>query len=133
MEIEDELIRKKRIRDIAIQNMGTKKNTVYYSPNSLIKPVYERIAQLLWTMEQNSKIVIHVPMRFTSNKENWKKVIKKSLRKVAEKVMGWYYLPVIDQQNILNDTSLELFKTLEAIIEAQAKEIEDLKKRVDSL
>lgn len=56
--------------------------------------------------------------------------LKKALRKIFYKIMGWYYVPMIEGQIEFNTQAKKLLIDLQCIIDSQQEQIADLEEQV---
>lgn len=122
--------RKARIRNTAYWNMkGLVYNGGYDADlnEQEIRNLNDEIYKRIKFLEENSILIPHKAL--TSNPQNSKRVFcKKVLRKLLEKTFGWYYIPLIEQQNVYNQYVNCTLKELQQLLVNQEKRIQQLEK-----
>ena len=124
--------RKARIRNEAYWNMkGIVENDYSYIKlnSKQINQLNEEIGQRIQFISENAVLVPHKAL-IEKKQFSVKVFCKKVIRKLAEKILGWYYLPLIEQQTVYNQYTNETLKEMQKIIVNQTEKIQELEKKL---
>ncbi len=131
MKLED-IRRKIRIRKETYQNMIGQ--DAEYSMNQLTseeRNILRKEAHCTWThMDEYGCQKVYGPI---DARNKWTLFIKKIIRKIFYKSMGWYYVPMIEGQVQFNRQSKQIAGSILQLMDAQQEEMEHLKKRLKKL
>lgn len=125
MELE-EIKRKIRIRNEAYTNMIGQVGgyTAVRISEEEVQRILKELSKECQQIDEYACLKIYGEIQ-ARNKLIW--VIKKVLRKVCYKCMGWYYVPVIEGQIDFNRQVRKVLDELHRLVQAQQEEIENLK------
>lgn len=132
MYLEEEIKRKIRIRKEAYKNMigeGGSYDVIKLGEKDkekLRKKIYLECTQL--DEYQCNKVYTEIVGR-----NRLTVFIKKVLRRICYKVMGWYYVPIIEGQIDYNRQMKELVKDLQHLVDSQQEEIKELHNQLSDI
>lgn len=136
--------------------MSTKKMTeneikrkISIRKNAYVNMIGEPIGYLQKKMDEKDLALIRERLYYNSNQldeyscnkvyseiitsNRVKLFIKKSIRKILFKVLGWYYVPMVDGQIAYNVQVKQLIKDLQSIVDSQQEQIKELEDEVKVL
>lgn len=118
--------RKIRIRNEAYKNMVGEDAayTVRQMTNHEIEGLKREVQELCSHVDEYGcqKNLGEIPAR-----NKWTLFVKKVLRRICCKLMGWYYFPIIEGQMEFNSQIQQIVNGFQQLMDAQQKEIDDLK------
>jgi len=134
MSTENEMLRKARVRLEAIKNTGNSVEEYIYEKKDAeyLAAVYYNISKYIDEASLGSHIQVHGAIVSQRRSGRVIVLLKKVVRKFIEKLVGWYYFPIVNQQIIFNQNCVEAMKAMSEIIENQKIEIQELRKNVEN-
>lgn len=129
-----EILRKAKIRREAVSSKKGNKVTYHFEKLdfSELQELEEKIFYDIKNLNEYSCNTLHIKLEATSESGKLRIIIKKVLRRITQKLLGWYYIPIIDGQIAYNSSIKEIMGDLQKVMDNQQKRIEELEDYIKS-